>query len=80
MAARLAHKMALENAHITADVVEATEFPQLTQRYLVRAVPKIVINERVQFEGALPEKAFLDQVKKALAPEAPSSPGPSQGG
>lgn len=65
MAAQLAHKMALESPRITADVVESTGFPQLVQRYRVRAVPKVVINETISFEGALPEKAFLDKVLEA---------------
>ncbi len=58
--------MALANPHIRADVVEISEFPQLAQRYQVRAVPKVVINERIQFEGALPERAFVEQVLRAL--------------
>ena len=31
------------------------------------AVPKVVINERVQFEGALPEREFLKAVLRAAA-------------
>lgn len=69
MAARLAHKMALVSPRVTADVIEATEFPHLVQRYRVRGVPKVVINERVQFEGALPEAAFLKQVITAAGGE-----------
>ena len=30
------------------------------------AVPKIVINDRVQFEGALPEPQFLSKVLEAV--------------
>jgi hypothetical protein len=37
-----------------ADVVEVTEFPELAQRYQIYGVPKVVINDRVAFEGALP--------------------------
>lgn len=57
--------MALVNPKIRADVVEISEFPHLAQRYGVMAVPKTVIGNRVQFEGALPEKAFLNQVLRA---------------
>ena len=46
-------------------MVEATEFPQLSNRYFVSAVPKVVINEGVDFEGALPEKSYLDKVLEA---------------
>jgi hypothetical protein len=51
---------------ITADVVEITEFPELAQRYHVYGVPKVVINETVEFEGALPEPRFLLEVLRAL--------------
>jgi len=30
------------------------------------AVPKVVINDRVQFEGALPERDFLSAVLRAV--------------
>jgi glutaredoxin-like protein len=65
-AARLAHKLALENEHVTADVVEISEFLDLAQRYQVQGVPKTVINDRVEFVGALPEPRFLEQVLKAV--------------
>ena len=58
--------MALENPHIKADVVEATEFSHLVQKYHIHGVPKIVVNEKVEFEGAVPEKLFLQKVLEAL--------------
>ena len=58
--------MAIESAYVTADVVEATEFPHLAQRYNVMGVPKTVVNDRVDFEGALPEPRFLQQVLRAV--------------
>jgi len=70
MAARLAHMMAMVSPHITADVIEVSEFPQLAQRYQVRGVPKTVINERVEFLGALPEPQFLQMVLRAVEPQA----------
>lgn len=63
---RLAHQFAMENDLIRVDMVEATEFPHLVQRYGVRGVPKTVVNERVSIEGALPEPAYVDQVLQAL--------------
>ncbi len=66
MAARLAHQLAIESAQVTADVIEVNEFPDLVRRYRVRGVPKVVINERVQFEGALPEAQFISQVLLAV--------------
>ena len=61
-AASMAHRMAMESDLIRADVVNAKEFPQLGQRYGVFAVPKTVVNETIQFEGALPEEKFLAKV------------------
>jgi hypothetical protein len=58
--------MAVESEHITADVIEATEFPDLSRRYGVRGVPKIVINDSIEFVGALPEADYLGYVKAAV--------------
>ncbi len=59
--------MSIESPQITADVVEASEFPQLVQKYRIRGVPKVVINESISFEGALPEKLFLEKVLQSQA-------------
>ncbi len=59
--------MAVASDHVRAVAIEATEFPELSRAYRVMAVPKVVINDRVQFEGALPEREFLDAVLKAAA-------------
>jgi len=58
--------LAIENEHITADVIEISEFIDLAQRYRVQGVPKTVINDRVEFAGALPEPRFVQQVLQAL--------------
>lgn len=62
----MAHRLAVENEHITADVVEASEFVDLSERYRVQGVPKTIINDRVEFTGALPEPRFVQQVLQAL--------------
>ena len=61
-AASIAHKFAMENDLITAEAIDANEFPQLALKYGVMGVPKIVINEKVEFVGALPENIFLEHV------------------
>jgi predicted DsbA family dithiol-disulfide isomerase len=58
--------MSVESEYVTADVIEATEFPDLASRYAVRGVPKIVINDSVEFVGALPESQFLSYVRAAV--------------
>jgi glutaredoxin-like protein len=66
-AVRTAHQFALENPNIRADMIEALEFPELAQQYNVMAVPKVVINESTEFEGALPENVFAESVVSALS-------------
>ena len=62
---RLAQHMAIASERVTATAIEATEFPELSRAYRVSAVPKVVINDRVEFEGALPEPQFLEAVLRA---------------
>ena len=62
VAAAVAHKLAIESSMIRADVVDASEFPQLAQKYSVIGVPKIVINEKVEFVGAFNEDLFAEHV------------------
>ena len=68
-AVEIAHKMAMESELITADMVESAEFPHLAEIYNVMAVPKVVVNEDTQFEGALPEGDFVENVMKVLESE-----------
>lgn len=65
-AVHLAHQMALESALVSADMVEATEFPHLSQKYNVMGVPRTVINEGTFIEGAAPEAMVMDKVRAAL--------------
>jgi glutaredoxin-like protein len=64
----LAHQMAMENpAMIRAEGVEATEFPELANRFNVRGVPQTVINSGAgTVVGALPELQLLAEIQKAL--------------
>jgi hypothetical protein len=57
--------MAVESSKVTADVIEASEFPELIQRYGVRGVPKTMINATEGLEGAVPEPAFVGRVMAA---------------
>jgi predicted DsbA family dithiol-disulfide isomerase len=68
---RLAQHMAIASDRVTATAIEATEFPDMAQAYQVSGVPKIVINDRVEFMGALPESQFLDAVLQAVEPTQP---------
>lgn len=66
-AVRIAHQMAIESEYVIADMVESIEFPHIANRYQVMAVPKVVINDSISFEGALPEHLFLQYVLLAAS-------------
>jgi len=69
IAASLAHKFAIEsNGMVKSDVIEVAEFPHLGQKYSVMGVPKIVINERTELVGAVPEAQFVAHVLQAAKP------------
>lgn len=64
----LAHQMAMENPKmIRAEGVEATEFPELANRFNVRGVPQTVINAGAgMVVGAVPEQNLLAEIMRAL--------------
>ena len=66
---RLAYSFAMENDLITADAIEATEFPELSSQYRVYAVPRTIVNRDAYVEGSLPEHLFLDSILRAIAPD-----------
>lgn len=61
-----AHKFSMVNGIIQSYMIEANEFPELTSKYEVYTVPKVVINDKVEFEGAAPEEQFLNYIFEAL--------------
>jgi glutaredoxin-like protein len=61
-AAAVAHKLAIESDMVKADVIESSEFPALAMKYNVIGVPKIIINETVEFTGAFNEDLFAEHV------------------
>jgi glutaredoxin-like protein len=66
----LAHKLAVASPMVRADGVEATEFPELSERYGVYGVPRTVISAEggkdQHVEGAVPEAHLLDALQKAV--------------
>jgi hypothetical protein len=58
--------MAVESDYVTADMVEATEFPQLAINYQVRGVPRTVINQTTFVDGMVPEPLMLQGVLTAI--------------
>jgi glutaredoxin-like protein len=68
----LAHQFAMENANITADMIEVSEFPQLGVKYNVSGVPKTVINETIEVVGLQREEELARQVEAATRPLSPT--------
>lgn len=68
--ARLAHALAAANGLITADVIEANEFPQIADRFNVYGVPKTVVNDSAEFEGAQPEAALVALIESVTSTAA----------
>lgn len=59
--------MAQLNPRITADVIEANEFPDVSEQFNVMGVPKTVINGVEELVGAQPEARLMAAIRAALA-------------
>ncbi len=66
----LAHQMAFESQWVEAEAVEATEFPELADRFGVSGVPHTSINAGAgEMVGAGPEAMLVEQIVAAQANE-----------
>ena len=77
--ARLAYHMALESPHIVAEVIEAQEFPELSQRFKVRAVPTTVVDGKVTIPGAVPDTVLMDIIERVMQPASLTEAAPEAG-
>ena len=59
----------MANPHISAEVVEAQEFPEMAQAFQVTGVPKTVINDMAEFVGAVPDEIFVNAILESLGKE-----------
>lgn len=58
--------MAMESELITADAVDATEYPDLAERYQIYGVPLTVANDRLRLEGGMPEAMFVQKILQGI--------------
>ena len=58
--------MAMESELITADMVEASEYPELSDRFQVYAVPLTVANDKIRIEGGMPEQVFVAKILQEI--------------
>jgi hypothetical protein len=63
----LAHQMALESPMVQAEMVEAMEFPDLSERHRVSGVPQTTINDGAgHVVGAVPEDYLVAEIQRAI--------------
>lgn len=64
----LAHQMAMESEMVQAEMVEAMEFPELSDQFGISGVPHTVINAGAgNMVGAAPEEMLLAEIQRVLA-------------
>ena len=62
-----AHQMSMESPLVEAEMVEATEFPDLSDQFQIMGVPDTVINQGAgKVVGAVPEGRLVIEIKNAL--------------
>ena len=59
----------MANPHVSAEVVECQEFPEMAQAFQVSGVPKTVINDRTEFVGAVPDEIFMNAILQTIGKE-----------
>jgi glutaredoxin-like protein len=59
-----AHSLAMLNDNIQASMIESQTFYDLSKKYQVSGVPKIIINEEYELLGNHPIDAFLNEIEK----------------
>lgn len=63
----LAHQMAFESPLVAAEMVEASEFPELAEQFEVSGVPQTTINQGAKnVIGAVPESRLVAEIQKAI--------------
>lgn len=64
----LAHQFAMESPFVEAEMVEAMEFPELSNQFGVSGVPHTVFNSGLdEFVGAMPETYMLEKLQQIMA-------------
>ncbi len=58
----LANQAAIESPLVSSAAIDATEFPDLVQRYNVNGVPKTIVNDTTEIMGAMPEEEFITTI------------------
>lgn len=63
----LAHQMAMESPFVQAEMIEATEFPELSSKHGVSGVPQTTINDGAgNVVGAVPEGQLFAEILRSI--------------
>lgn len=62
-AVQKAHKIAMLNKNVVGEMVEAQTFFELSNKFNVSGVPKIIINDSLEMVGNQPIERFLEQIE-----------------
>ena len=47
-------------------MIESYEFPEIADKFKVQGFPRVIINEKDGFEGALEQEKFLEKIIENL--------------
>lgn len=63
----LAFQMAIENDGILAEMIEATEFHELSNQFNISGVPNTIINSgKGEMVGAAPAERLIEEIRNSL--------------
>ena len=66
-AVRTAHRLAYASEKVWGEMIEAQEFPELSQRFQIHGVPDTIVNQgAARILGAQPLSAFLEAIQQAV--------------
>ena len=60
--AKLGLKLAITSDNINVDIIDATQFLEVAEKFNVRGIPMTVINNEKSFYGALDYEEYVDQI------------------
>ena len=63
-AVQTAHRLAMLNPNVKAEMIEANTFQDLSMKFKVSGVPKIIINDGAELLGNQPVDKFLSEIER----------------
>ena len=66
IAVALAFRLAVASPRVSAEVVNHLDFPVMSRKYRIGVVPRTVVNDRCEINGARDEGDFVERMLGAL--------------